>query len=110
MLGHVEVSTGDDLTDIAVVRATRPNLLTSDDPLFAVALGLGAETRKIATCSRLTEQLATYDFAAVHLADVGLAGNVRSVRHDCWSDHSKSDGETRLIGDFVVGFKGLINL
>ena len=55
VLGHVEVSTGDDLTDIAVVRATRPNLLTSDDPLFAVALGLGAETRKIATCSRLTE-------------------------------------------------------
>ena len=42
MLGHVEVSTGDDLTDIAVVRAARPNLLTSDDPLFAVALGLGS--------------------------------------------------------------------
>ena len=41
VLGKIGIGTADDFADVAVVRARGPHLLSGDDPLFAVAHGLG---------------------------------------------------------------------
>ncbi len=66
MLGLRRVGAADDFADVAVVRARSPHFLPGDDPLVAVALGLGLQRRKVAAGTRLAEQLATDDVGAPH--------------------------------------------
>ena len=58
------------------MRAACPNLLASDDPFIAIALGLCAEVGEVTASTRLAEQLTTNDVAAVHLAHVQVASDI----------------------------------
>ena len=81
VLGQVGVGAGDDLADVAVVGARGPHLLAGDDPLVAVALGLGLQAGEVAAGARLAEELAADDVAAVHR----LAGSASFASSVPWA-------------------------
>ena len=66
VLGQVGVGAGDDLADVAVLGARRPDLLAGDAPLVAVADGPGLQAGQVAAGAGLGEQLAADGVAAVH--------------------------------------------
>ena len=66
VLGQVGVGAADDLADVGVLGARGPHLLAGDDPLVAVALGLGLQAGEVGAGARLAEQLAADEVAAVH--------------------------------------------
>ena len=81
VLGQVGVGAADDLADVAVVGAGGPHLLAGDDPLVAVALGLGLQAGEVGAGARLAEELAADEVAPVERR----AGTAPSRRRWAWA-------------------------
>ena len=110
VLGQVGIGAGDDLADVAVVRAGRPHLLTGDHPLVTVADCSGLQAGQVAAGTRLAEQLAGHDVGAVHRREVRLLGRLAAVGQDRRRHHSETDGERRLVGHLVLRLQGVPGL
>ena len=98
VLGQVGVGAADDLADVAVVGARRPHLLAGDDPLVAVALGLGLQAGEVGAGARLAEELAGHEVAAVQRGEVLGLDVVLGVVLDRGGDHAEADAEEALAG------------
>ena len=59
-LRDVGVGAGQQHAEVGEVRPRGPHLLAGDDPLVAVALGVGGERREVGARARLAEQLAPH--------------------------------------------------
>ena len=107
VLRHVGVGAADDLADVAVLRAGRPDLLAVDDPLVAVALGPRLQTREVAARARLAEQLAGHDVAPPQRLQVSVLRVVGAVGQDRRRHHAEPDAEEALVRDVVLAFQRL---
>ena len=89
---------------VAVVRARRPDLLTVDDPLVAVAHRHRAQPAEVGAGAGLGEQLAPHLFAPQHRAQVALLLLVGAVRDQHRARHADADGEDARRGDHLGFF------
>jgi hypothetical protein len=71
----------------------------------AVALGLGLQAREVAPCTRLAEELAPDEVAAVHLLQIQVFGGLAPVGQEGRCDHAEADGEGALVGHLVLGLE-----
>ena len=71
----------------------RPHLLPVDDPLVAVAHGLGADAGEVRPRRRLAEQLAPHLVAGERRGDVARDNLGRAVGEDGRDAHAQPDGE-----------------
>ncbi|CAB4803101.1 unannotated protein [freshwater metagenome] len=95
VLRHVRVRAGDEHSPVGEVGNGVPYLLAVDDPLVAVANGLGGEASKVASGTWLAEQLTPALFAGEHRAQEAGALFVGAVGDDGWT--GKRQKERRRI-------------
>jgi len=82
VLGHIGVGAGDEHAEVGDVGERVPDLLSVDDPLFAVADGLGAEAGEVRAGARLGEQLTPLLLAGEHGAQEALADRFVAMGDD----------------------------
>jgi len=72
VLGHVRIGSADDVAVVGVAGAGRPHLLAVDDPLVAVADGLGGQAGEVRAGAGFGEQLAPHLVGATQLGEEPL--------------------------------------
>src|SRR5713226_4476813 len=92
---------------VGVVPATRPGLLTVEDPVPIVPFRPGAQTRQVTARVGLAEALAEVQVAGEDLLDVGVLLPLRSVdeqggREEAHAEPSQDDGRSRLLHLLLV--------
>src|SRR5207247_10282153 len=78
-----------------IMRARRPDLLAVDDPVVAVALGAGAQSRDVGTTRRFREQLAPDLLTRCHRRQIFLLRLIGAERHQGRTTHALPDQERR---------------
>ena len=107
MLRELRIGPGDDLADVGVLRTRGPDLLTGQDPFVTVALGPGLERCEVGAGTRLREELAPDEIAAVHRRQVAVLGGVAAMGDDGRRHHAEPDREVVLVRYLVLGFEAV---
>jgi len=99
VLRHARVGAREEQAPAGVVTAARPDLLTVDDPLVAVAARTSREAGEVGSCVGLGEELAPDLAAVLDRREPACALLVVAVREQGRTDEREADEEGIQVGD-----------